>query len=105
ITSRRLMISSLIKAATLTPISMISQENSVVPRPVSSLSSRALARWPVTKTRRSAIQFRLTLADRRFQVGQRFDDAGSFEGFQPLGVLQVDLAWIDLDHAVRRHGF
>src|SRR5687768_11123982 len=100
--SRRLMISSVINAATLTPMSTTSQENSVVPSPSSNLSSRALARWPVRKTMNSGtgFEFRQALQDRALAIGQRLDNARQFEAFQPLRVFQVDAAGIDVDRAV-----
>src|SRR5215207_4166300 len=105
--SRRLMMSSLISAATLTPMSMISHANSVSPSPASSLSSRTLARWPVRKTSRSAMagEFGVAPSDRGFEIGKRLDHLGPLEALQLVGVLQVDPARIDLDQAVRRHGF
>ncbi len=79
--SRRLMISSVISAATLTPMSID------LPRRTPSRRGRPAAApaapWrdgPVTKTSRSgmaarfgAAEFSLALADRRPQVGQRLD--------------------------------
>src|SRR5262245_51412205 len=104
--NRRLMISSVISAATLTPMSTISQLNSVSPRPVSSLSSRALARCPVRKISRSAtgLEFCSPLPHRRLQIGERLHDLGALKTLEPFGVLQIDRARINFYKTVRGHG-
>src|SRR5687767_8551837 len=100
--SRRLMMSSVINAASLTPMSTTYQESSVVQSHSSYLSSRALARSPVRRTMNSGtgFDFRQARQDRALAIGQRLDNARQFEAFQPLRVFQVDAAGIDLDRAV-----
>ena len=108
--SRRLMISSVISAATLTPMSTISQANPGLaeageqpfqPR----LGQMAGEKDQPLSPRPSQTSGSLALADRRLQVGERLDHLRALEALQPFGVFEVDPARIDLHQAVRRHGF
>ena len=100
------MIASVISAATLTPILAIDQSNSAS-SPARTFSSRGSARWPVRKRMRSAMRCKVPLAARQslLEFIERFDHLGRFERFQSLRIVEIDAAWIHLDHALRRLRF
>src|SRR5438874_2500236 len=96
------MIASVISAATFTPMSAIENSKPKLPS-FNTFSRRARARCPVRNRMRSAMRkFLFAPPDRRPQRVERLDHVCRLERFQPLGVVEVDAARIDLDHAFRR---
>src|SRR5579871_5543854 len=104
---RRVMISSVIRAATFTPTSKTDHSNPRSLAPTSTVSSLARARWPVRNRMRSAIGLDFTLAagEAVSQFVKGFDHERRLERLQPCGVFQINFARINLDHALGRFGF
>src|SRR6516225_4132882 len=99
---RRVMMASVIRAATFTPTSKIDHSNPRVPAPARTASSRARARCPVKNRMRSAIRHDFALAPIKAvpQLVKGFDHERRLERFQPRGIFQIDLARINLDDAL-----
>src|SRR5215471_1698919 len=99
---RRSMMASVIRAATFTPTSKIDHSNPRSPAPARTFSSLARARCPVRNRMRSAIRhdFALAPGENVPQFVKCFDDAGRLECLQARGILQIDVARIDLDDAL-----
>src|SRR5690606_30200305 len=98
------MMSSVISAAILTPVSTMRHSNSVWPRLVSTFSSRGRASLPVRNARISAIARQRLPArlNRGAQVFKALDHGRVVEAFEPFGIFEINAARKHLHHAMRR---
>src|SRR5690606_38365898 len=97
------MMSSVISAAILTPVSTMRHSNSVCPRLVSTFSSRGRASLPVRNARISAIARQRLPArlNRGAQVFKALDHGRVFYAFQPFDTYEVHASLILHHLAIR----